>query len=350
MSEAVLEKRKIASPVSDRLMNAMREFIAESSPGRRLPSEPSLVAKYGISRKTAGRVYGKLEDEGKIVRRRGSGSYVAAQPVFTFMLPCPGYLAQSDTFQFEMKGIMTAAAERGIVCQTLVASLTNDSENLDLSCLSRLNRFSMVFLSVWFYHLFPELARRQCRVALLHSQDIPYGSRQYVRNWTLLEIDRKRLIRERMDELYRMGKRRIALIAPFILSEKDHAFYLAYKEKTAEYGLPEIVLETTYPPYASQKRLHEFWQEQQYDALLFNVITNRFYPSVCELFGIPESVPSVALNINRNSLKFERPPVTWVPDYEKIAYDAVSLLADGSCSGGRTCVYQFQSSRENSVV
>jgi len=44
-------------------------------PKEALPSEPTLVARYGVSRTTVRRALARLEREGSIVRRRGSGTF-----------------------------------------------------------------------------------------------------------------------------------------------------------------------------------------------------------------------------------------------------------------------------------
>jgi GntR family transcriptional regulator len=43
--------------------------------GAALPSEPELVARYKLSRTTVRRALARLEEEGRIVRRRGSGTF-----------------------------------------------------------------------------------------------------------------------------------------------------------------------------------------------------------------------------------------------------------------------------------
>lgn len=48
-------------------------------PGSALPSEPELCAQHGISRTTVRRALERLEREGRIVRRRGSGTYARPQ-------------------------------------------------------------------------------------------------------------------------------------------------------------------------------------------------------------------------------------------------------------------------------
>ena len=43
--------------------------------GAALPSEPELVARYRLSRTTVRRALARLEEEGRIIRRRGSGTF-----------------------------------------------------------------------------------------------------------------------------------------------------------------------------------------------------------------------------------------------------------------------------------
>jgi GntR family transcriptional regulator len=58
-------------------------------PEAALPSEPELCVRHGVSRTTVRRALGRLEREGRIVRRRGSGTYARAlrsKPRFRFEL------------------------------------------------------------------------------------------------------------------------------------------------------------------------------------------------------------------------------------------------------------------------
>ena len=43
--------------------------------GAALPSEPDLVTRYKLSRTTVRRALARLEEEGRIIRRRGSGTF-----------------------------------------------------------------------------------------------------------------------------------------------------------------------------------------------------------------------------------------------------------------------------------
>lgn len=53
----------------------------EFKSARALPSEPDLVARYRVSRTTVRRALQLLEQEGRILRRRGSGTYAKASRV-----------------------------------------------------------------------------------------------------------------------------------------------------------------------------------------------------------------------------------------------------------------------------
>src|SRR5262249_3180026 len=55
------------------LSNALNDGTIPA--GSVLPSEPELVTRYKLSRTTVRRALARLEAEGRIVRRRGSGTY-----------------------------------------------------------------------------------------------------------------------------------------------------------------------------------------------------------------------------------------------------------------------------------
>lgn len=60
-----------------RLYRVLSQALAEGlfGAGRRLPSEPQLMRDYGVSRSTVRRALGRLEAEGRIERKRGSGTF-----------------------------------------------------------------------------------------------------------------------------------------------------------------------------------------------------------------------------------------------------------------------------------
>jgi len=73
---AVLGQR--AQTEYERVASWLRAKIADSEtqPGLALPSEDTICRELGVSRNTARRAYARLEEEGLVVRRRGSGAFV----------------------------------------------------------------------------------------------------------------------------------------------------------------------------------------------------------------------------------------------------------------------------------
>ncbi|HEY7414584.1 MAG TPA: GntR family transcriptional regulator, partial [Ktedonobacteraceae bacterium] len=67
------------TPLYQQLKQVLQNAIDQGlyKPGERLPSEPELVRKYGISRITVRQALDGLEAEGWVVRRHGKGTYVA---------------------------------------------------------------------------------------------------------------------------------------------------------------------------------------------------------------------------------------------------------------------------------
>ncbi|GAA3290200.1 FadR/GntR family transcriptional regulator [Arthrobacter citreus] len=64
------------------LVGALRAEIVEGriSPGDRLPSESALIARHGVSRTVVREAVARLQAEGLIHTRRGSGSFVLVPP------------------------------------------------------------------------------------------------------------------------------------------------------------------------------------------------------------------------------------------------------------------------------
>jgi GntR family transcriptional regulator len=73
------------TPVRETLRARLRELIAASSAGDRLPSERELGARWGVARMTIRHAMDDLVGEGLVERRHGSGTYVAPQAFARFL-------------------------------------------------------------------------------------------------------------------------------------------------------------------------------------------------------------------------------------------------------------------------
>lgn len=80
---AALTSRRIDKGVARyyRLYELLSAALQDGTiaPGSTLPSEPELCVRHGISRTTVRRALDRLEREGRIVRRRGSGTYARSK-------------------------------------------------------------------------------------------------------------------------------------------------------------------------------------------------------------------------------------------------------------------------------
>ena len=62
--------------ISQLLHEELKQIIAHSAPGERLPAEPKLARQLGVSRATLREAMRTFEIQGQIRRRQGSGTYV----------------------------------------------------------------------------------------------------------------------------------------------------------------------------------------------------------------------------------------------------------------------------------
>ena len=73
------------APLYHQIYMVLRQQLLEGGfdPSEPLPGEPHLAKKFGVARVTIRSTLRKLEEEGLIVRRRGSGTYPVARPMVT---------------------------------------------------------------------------------------------------------------------------------------------------------------------------------------------------------------------------------------------------------------------------
>lgn len=101
-------------PLSDGVVEDLRERIVsgEVSPGDKVPSESELMARHGVSRTVVREAVSRLQAEGLVHTRRGSGSFALAPPPSdpTRTLPVPRTLAQRRELLAFRVGVEAEAA------------------------------------------------------------------------------------------------------------------------------------------------------------------------------------------------------------------------------------------------
>jgi GntR family transcriptional regulator len=116
-------------------------------PESALPSEPQLCARYGISRTTVRHALDRLEREGRILRRRGSGTYARPQRARPRLCVEPHALSEitavhdshisMTTLRFDTAPVPQAlralAVEIGSTAYLLERLLSGDGEPLSLT-------------------------------------------------------------------------------------------------------------------------------------------------------------------------------------------------------------------------
>ncbi len=98
----------------------LRELIASTKPGDRLPSERALSVRWSAARMTVRHATDALVAEGLVVRRHGSGTYVLPPPVVRFLgmtsfsqdMLDRGLVPGSRLLAFEVTGADTDVARR----------------------------------------------------------------------------------------------------------------------------------------------------------------------------------------------------------------------------------------------
>ena len=85
----------------EKISGELRKRLNAMRPGERFPSEPELCREFGVARMTVNKVVTELVRDGRLVRERGRGSFVAEtsreHKVINYLLPCAGYLADPRT-------------------------------------------------------------------------------------------------------------------------------------------------------------------------------------------------------------------------------------------------------------
>jgi GntR family transcriptional regulator len=115
---AVTIDRSSPLPFYFQLSQALEQEIGSGrrTPGERLPSEPDLCARYGVSRTTVRQALARLEQRGLISRRKGEGTYVRRdQPGLWLLQSSEGFFRDEVGRRGSTVTSKVVRAERGVL-------------------------------------------------------------------------------------------------------------------------------------------------------------------------------------------------------------------------------------------
>jgi GntR family transcriptional regulator of arabinose operon len=193
-------------------------------PGQRLPSETELVRRYGASRMTVFRAMHELQAMGLVVRRVGSGTFVAQNSkseghVFGLLIP---ELGQTEIFEVICKGMMESQeAVRHSLLWGNSASKENEKEQVaEQLCQHYISQkvSGVFFAPVEFsagrfranHKIVEALDKAGIPVVLLDRCLEPYPRRS---RYDLVGIDNRRTAYQATEHLVQAGAKRIGFIA-----------------------------------------------------------------------------------------------------------------------------------------
>jgi DNA-binding LacI/PurR family transcriptional regulator len=208
------------------ILEKVQEDISSGryKPGQRLPSEAELVRRYGASRMTVFRAMHELQSMGLVVRRVGSGTFVAPNSslgshVFGLLIP---ELGQTEIFEVICKGMMEApqAIHHSLLWGNTASKENEKEEVAEQLCRQYISRkvagvfFAPVEYSSGRYEanhrIVAALDKARIPVVLLDRCLERYPQRS---NYDLVGIDNRRTAYQLTEHLVQGGAKRIAFFA-----------------------------------------------------------------------------------------------------------------------------------------
>lgn len=225
------------------VFDSLKESLAsgEYKPGARLPSEGELERRFGVSRMTVVKAVRDLQQLGLVVRRPGSGTYVAgntAAPGCIFGLLIPA-LGQTEIFEPICQGMSKypAANKHSLLWGNAVAETEKQEEVAEQLCHHYIARdVSGVFFAP--LELTPvkdpvnqrivaALERARIPVVLLDRCLSPYPMRS---KYDLVGIDNRRTAFYATDHLVKVGAQRVAFFSKKFSAPTVNARIAGYRE------------------------------------------------------------------------------------------------------------------------
>jgi GntR family transcriptional regulator of arabinose operon len=194
------------------------------TPGQRLPSETEMVRRYGASRMTVFKAMHELQTMGLVVRRVGSGTFLAQSSsskshVFGLLIP---ELGQTEIFEAICKGMMESqdAARNSLLWGNSTSKENEKEEVADQLCQHFISQkvSGVFFAPVEFstgrfranHKIVEALDKARIPIVLLDRCLETYPRRS---RYDLVGIDNRRTAYQATEHLITAGAKRIAFIA-----------------------------------------------------------------------------------------------------------------------------------------
>ena len=336
----------------------LRKRLDAMHPGERFPSEPELCREFGVARMTVNKVVTELVRDGRLVRQRGRGSFVAEAPrersVINSLLPCAAYPAdpRAPFLRTIAFGISEEARNQDTRMDLIPVSPENSQEPIDFSMLERLNEKSLVAIPAeWFYAVFPFPAKRKCKALPIDRQmRSRYPNREYAEQFKIQDYDLPDAVDQAVRRLYHKGCRRIALRTAY---REDHPVqYVVYSETVHRLGLPDLALFRREGSYKISAEEHAELQQIACDALIFDAFEcgGLSEPDFTAIFGIPAGLTYEGIRFcpEDNDL-VENPPTSNI-DAPQPGIEAVRMLLDPDAPFARNHEFAFFQRKQTKIV
>ena len=326
--------------LNEKIRKELLARLAVMSPGDRFPCELDLCREFNVSRMTVNKVITEFAREGRLIRKRGKGSFVAEKKkdsrVLTFLIPFDGFFTwqnrQAYTVGAMFSGVSHTARKAGFRVEVIPIAPDNDPNLIDFAAIRHLNADSRVIVpSNWFQRVFPFLAERGGQVVLLDVMNrYPYPDDPRTVTFQIVDLDLRSAMDHAVRRLYSKGCRRIAFYTP---KKSAHAMlYQVYFEQVRRFGLPELVVDSLSPTdgHPLFQREIEPLREWQCDGLVFDAcciygLRGRDFASVMK---IPAHLKYEAFRFNPVQNSLEVNPSCTFFDYERFGAEAVEMLLD----------------------